>query len=81
MSFTQEVKEFKKTNGNRDYTSRDMLMFLCNKSEKHSLDISDIKTELGIGKEKFKWLKGTDAVYFTFFCALLYFIFSLHGIL
>ena len=81
MKFHDEVQEFKKINGNRDYTQRDMLMFLCNKTDRQSQDITDIKNKLSEGVEKFKWLRGTDAVYFTFFCGLLYLILSNHGII
>jgi len=81
MNFKKEVRDFEKTNGNNNYTQRDMLKFLCNKTEKQSEAISKIQISLGEGKIKFKWLRGTDAIYFTFFCGLLYLILTLHGIL
>ena len=38
MIFKKEIEVFKKTNGNSDYTQRDMLMFLCSRTEKQSKD-------------------------------------------
>lgn len=81
MKFQEEVSKFRQVNGNKDYTQRDMLMFLCNRSETQANDILGIKTNLSALKEKSKWLRGTDAVYFTFFCGILYLILNLHSIL
>lgn len=47
MTIKKEVEEFKKTNGNIDYTPRDMLMFLCSKVDKIDERINGLVTNIG----------------------------------
>jgi len=85
MKFKEEINEFNKINGNKDYTQRDMLKYLCSKVDKidENLGINNINTAKNYQKIILINKMGSiiGSTYFIFFSSMLYLMLHLHGIL